>query len=125
MTVVHEGFRTGATHEGVMTEDVVDVADSVGIDIRELPTENVFDVAGSVGVDNTELPTEDVFDVADSVVVDFAELLCELAVFEDDEDLAVVLVVLGVVLLGTLMVVLTAYQPRYLLIGLMWIPSHR
>lgn len=68
--------------------------------------------------------TEDVFDVANVVGVDFTELLCEMAVFED-EDLAVVLVVLGVVLLGTLMVVLTAYQPRCLLLGVTWIPSHR
>ena len=37
--------------------------------------------------------------------MDFAELLCGIAVFED-EDLAVVLVVLGVVFFGTLMVVL-------------------
>ena len=32
MTVVHKGFRTGATHEGVATEDVFEVANLVGMD---------------------------------------------------------------------------------------------
>lgn len=60
---------------------------------------------------------EDVFDVANVVEVDFAELLCEVVWEEDevcsDEDLGVVMVVVGVVLdrLGTLMVVFRAYQP--------------
>lgn len=67
------------------------------------------------GAGNEGVGTEEVCDVANAVGVDFAELLCEMG-FVEDEDLAVVLVVLMMVLLGTLMVVLAACQPRCLLI---------
>ena len=50
--------------------------------------------------------TEDVVDAANVVGVDFVELLCEMVLVEK-EDFAVVLVVPGVVFLGTLMVVVT------------------